>query len=208
MEVFDNYSEQYDQWYEEHRFAFLSEVEAFRKAVPRRGRGLEIGVGTGRFAQALGIGAGIDPSESMLRMARERGIKVWTGKGEHLPFPDGQFDFIVMAITFCFLEDPKQALRESVRVLRKDGKLIIGIVDRESGLGKEYQEKKKEGHRFYRMATFYTAGEIKELMEQQGFRDIVFFQTVFGPLDQIKKVEEPKEGCGQGGFVVLCGKKS
>jgi len=53
--IFDIYPKEYDNWYEENKFAYLSEIEALKKVIPEKGEGLEIGVGTGRFAQPLRI---------------------------------------------------------------------------------------------------------------------------------------------------------
>lgn len=85
MEVFNKLFREYDQWYEDNKWVFLSEVEALRKVIPKGKKGLEIGVGTGRFAKILGIEYGIDPSEKMLSIAKERGIKTFVGRGEDLP---------------------------------------------------------------------------------------------------------------------------
>lgn len=51
MNIFDAYPKEYDQWYERNRFAYLSEIETLKKVISETGRGLEIGVGTGRFAE-------------------------------------------------------------------------------------------------------------------------------------------------------------
>ncbi len=72
--VFDEYYKKYDEWYDKYKIAFSSELEAIRKVLPKRGKGLEIGVGTGRFASSLGVGCGIDPSENMVKAARARGV--------------------------------------------------------------------------------------------------------------------------------------
>ncbi|MDP8299697.1 MAG: SAM-dependent methyltransferase, partial [Candidatus Tantalella remota] len=72
--VFDELYKRYDAWYDENRFAYLSELEAVRKVLPEEGYGLEIGVGSGRFAAPLGIAKGIDPSKKMVELARERGV--------------------------------------------------------------------------------------------------------------------------------------
>jgi len=45
-----------------------------RVLLPWQGLGLEIGVGTGRFAAPLGIKVGVDPSMAMLAYAAERGV--------------------------------------------------------------------------------------------------------------------------------------
>jgi len=207
MKIFDIYSKEYDQWYEENKFAYLSELEALKKVVPKKGKGLEIGVGTGRFAQPLGVAFGIDPSKKMLEIAKKRGIKTFVGKGENLPFADNEFDYVLIVITICFVKNPEIVISEARRVLKNNGKLIIGIVDRNSHLGKFYQEKKRQGHRFYKFANFFSAKEIIKLLEKYNFKEIVTYQTIFQPLENIKKVEKPKKGFGKGGFVVVCGKK-
>jgi len=207
MTVFDTYSKEYDQWYERNKFAYLSEIEALKQVVPNNGKGLEIGVGTGRFAEPLRIAVGIDPSERMLQIARKRGIKTFIGKGENLPFGDKEFDFVLIAITLCFVDNPGQVISESRRVLKDNGKIIIGIVDRDSHLGKFYQEKKKQGHRFYKVANFFSVSEVIELLTKHGFKKIITYQTIFQPIEKMKKIEHPKTNCGEGGFVVISGGK-
>ena len=69
---FQKYSKEYDQWYERNKFAYLSEIEALKKVIPEQGKGLEIGVGTGRFAQSLGISVGLDPSEKSCQEERNK----------------------------------------------------------------------------------------------------------------------------------------
>jgi hypothetical protein len=54
--------------------------------LPRVNWGLEIGVGTGRFAVPLGVRWGVDPSIRMGKMAKARGIQVVSGRAESLPF--------------------------------------------------------------------------------------------------------------------------
>ena len=178
-----------------------------KKVVPKKGRGLEIGVGTGRFAQPLGVAFGIDPSKKMLEIAKKRGIKTFVGEGENLPFTDNEFDYVLIVITICFVKKPEKVISEARRVLKNNGKLIIGIVDKNSHLGKFYQEKKRQGHRFYKFANFFSAKEIIKLLEKYNFKEIVTYQTIFQSLENIKKVEKPKKGFGKGGFVVVCGKK-
>jgi len=79
MKIFDKYYKKYDLWYERNRFAYLSELEAIKKVLPKKGKGLEIGVGTARFAKPLGIKYGIDPSKKMLEIAKKKGVNVRLG---------------------------------------------------------------------------------------------------------------------------------
>jgi len=63
------------------------ELEAIRSVIPVKGRGVEIGVGSGIFASSPGIKDGIEPSSAMREQARERGINVIEGIAENLPYP-------------------------------------------------------------------------------------------------------------------------
>jgi hypothetical protein len=60
---FDEYASQYEDWFERNKFAFESELRAIREQLPKSNNGIEIGVGSGRFAVPLGIKIGIDPSK-------------------------------------------------------------------------------------------------------------------------------------------------
>jgi ubiquinone/menaquinone biosynthesis C-methylase UbiE len=207
MSIFDSYSMEYDEWYDKNRLAYLSEIEALKQVVPRGGKGLEIGVGTGRFAVPLGVSFGVDPSEKMLEIAKERGVKAFLGKGEQLPFGEAEFDFVLMVVTLCFVDNPDLVLSESRRVLRDGGKIIIGIVDKNSYLGRLYQQKKQQGHKFYEKANFYSVDEVIGLLKRHNFDEIVTYQTIFQPLEELKEVEKPEKGYGKGSFVVICGRK-
>lgn len=197
---FDEHYQEYDRWYERNRFAYLSELEAVKKVLPKKGYGLEIGVGSGRFAEPLGINIGIDSSEKMIGLARARGVNARIGSGEELPFDDATFDYVAIIVTLCFVQDPEKVIAEAARVLRPNGKIIVGIIDKESFLGKFYQEKESI---FYGYATFFTIKEVVLKLKAAGFKAFSYYQTIFNYLDKIDTVQEPQEGCGQGGFVVI-----
>jgi len=201
---FDALTTRYDAWFERHRAAYLSELKALRALLPKKPfLGLEVGVGTGRFASALGVQVGVDPAWNCLRLAKGRGVQVIMAVGEELPFRNGCFDLVLMVVTFCFLSDPQKALSEAKRVLRPGGLLLMGIIDRESPLGQLYARKKAEGKPFYRDADFYTPGEVISMLAEKGFRVIKVSQTVFRSPEEMEEVEEPAEGFGQGSFVAI-----
>jgi ubiquinone/menaquinone biosynthesis C-methylase UbiE len=170
--VFDSIADAYDQWYEapEGRLLFEEEVDCFRCLnIDYAGRWLEIGVGTGRFAQALGVTYGIDLSPPMAVKAVRRGVQVCIGRAEQLPSKKQVFDGVLMALNLCFLENPEKALQESFRVLRKNGKLVLGTVPADSPYGRAYIRKGDEGHPVYAHARFHTINEIVRLLEKTGF---------------------------------------
>jgi len=203
--VFDRYYKKYDAWYDRNKFAYLSELEAIKKVLPKIGKGLEIGVGTGRFAQALGIKYGIDPSKNMIRLAEKRGVNVKLDNGERLSSKNSTFDYVVIIITLCFVEDPSKVLKEAKRVLKRNGKIIIAIIDRENMLGKFYQRKKSV---FYKQAKFFSVKKIVHLLDETGFNKVSYRQTLFKKPDKIIEIEKSKIGFGKGGFVVISAYKS
>jgi len=203
INIFDKFYKKYDAWYERNKFAYLSELEAIKKVLPKKGKGLEIGVGTARFAKPLGIKYGIDPSKKMLEIAKKRGVDVKLGYGEKLPFKNSTFDYVAIIITLCFVKDPVKVLNEARRVLKKNGKIIIGIIDRNSFLGKFYQKKKSV---FYKQARFFRVKELTHLLEGVGFKNFSYYQTIFKLPEKINSIEKPKKGFGKGGFVVIAGR--
>ncbi len=203
--IFDQYYQKYDAWYSRNKFTYLSELEALKKVIPQEGKGLEIGVGTGRFASPLGIKYGIDPSRNMIKIARTRGIDARLNSGEHLVFKDGIFDFVAIIITLAFTRKPYIVLKEAKRVLKKNGKIVIGIIDRNSFLGKFYQRKKGI---FYKHANLLSIEEVTDLLKILGFNKFSYYQSVFNYPDRINSVQKPRKGFGKGGFVVISARKT
>lgn len=204
IEPFEQHPDRYDRWFDRHSAVFAAEVRALRSLRPPGGRGLAIGVGTGRFAQALDIEDGVDPSAEMRQRAQQRGLRVRDGTAEDLPYDDDQFDVALLVTTICFVDNVEQSLAEAHRVLAPGGTLLIGLVDRESLLGQRY-EAKKEDHPFYYAAHFHTTEEVVATMRAVGFREFAFRQTLVHPLDEVGEQEPVKHGYGEGAFVGIRG---
>jgi len=204
---FEKHADRYEEWFVKNPFAYQSELQAIKVLLPLYGVGIEIGVGSGRFAALLGIKLGVEPSEAMRKMASERGIEVIDGVAEDLPFENGRFHFALMVTTICFLDDIQAAFEEACRVLKPGGFLIVGFVDRESPLGQSYLRRAKQ-NLFYREATFYSLKEVVSYMKKSGFGRFAFTQTIFKDLEKIEAPEPVKEGYGEGSFVVVRGMKS
>lgn len=204
---FNTEVDRYERWYERNKLAYHSEINAIKKLIPE-GIGLEVGVGTGRFASALGIPYGIDPANESLNISYQRGINVARAVGEKLPFKDKSFDFTMIIVAISFLQNPQQVLYEMNRVLKERGKIIVGIVDKDSFLGELYQEKGKAGHLFYRHATLYTPLEVIDFLKESKFKNFKTYQTIFQLPGNLKDIEQPLEGYGKGGFVVIGAEKA
>ncbi|RLG18640.1 SAM-dependent methyltransferase [Candidatus Micrarchaeota archaeon] len=202
IEPFEKYPSRYEDWFNRNKFVYETELQAIRKLLPKNGKGIEIGVGSGRFAAPLGVKLGVEPSRKMREFAQKRGIEVVDGVAEKLPFEGNIFDFVLMVTTICFVDDIDASFREAYRVLLPGGSLIIGFIDKNSNLGKIYQEHKAKSV-FYKIATFYSITEVVSYLKKAGFKDFEFVQTIFHNLTEIKSIEPVKKGYGEGSFVVV-----
>lgn len=193
--------QEYDEWYDTHQSLYQSEIKALEKATPS-GLGLEIGVGTGRFASSLSVPYGLDPSFNMLKLTKQRNISVIQGFGENLPFKNESFHYVLIVFTIELVDDPPYFLKEAVRTLKKDGTLILGIMDRNSLWGEFYEQKAAQAES-YAGFSFLTPEEILEIFKNIDVEFEEAFQTLFQTPPDIKDIEQPKRGFGKGGFVVL-----
>ena len=91
-------------------------------------------------------------------------------------------------------------MTESHRVLKSGGRLIVGIIDKNSFLGKYYRRKKSI---FYKEANFFGVEELTDLLKVSGFGGFSYYQTLFHLPDKIKSTERSRKDFGEGGFVVI-----
>jgi SAM-dependent methyltransferase len=199
IEPFEKYSDRYDEWFEKNRDAYHAELEAILQLIPSpEAKGLEVGIGSGRFAVPLGIKTGVEPSEKMAIKAEKQGIRVFRHVAEDLPFSDSEFDFVLMVTTICFVDDILKSFTEAFRVLKPHGCIIVGFVDKESELGKQYR-KKRNTSVFYKEATFFSTQQVCNYLTDAGFGDLTFKQTLIPGETQ----EMTQDGFDKGAFVVV-----
>ncbi len=200
ISVFDNNALEYDNWFDKRSNIYQSEILALKEAIPMNKKGLEIGSGTGRFSLPFKICIGVEPSFNMSKLAEQNGMTIINAVAENLPFHNHSFDFALMVTTVCFLSDIPEAFSEIHRILKPKGEIILAIIDKNSELGKKYETEKLE-NKFYKDAHFHSTKEITELLEQSDFHSFFYWQTLtkFGT----NEIEQPKQGFGEGGFVVI-----
>ncbi|WP_291125351.1 class I SAM-dependent methyltransferase [Flavobacterium sp. UBA6031] len=196
---FDPIAKEYDQWFDDNKNTFHSELEALKYFLPTQGRGVEIGVGTGRFASELGISHGIEPSESMAILAKQRGIEVIISKAEKLPYENKSFDFAIMVAVDPFVEDIEKVYSEIARILKTGGRLIVGSLHRDGDVASKYMS--MTDSEVYKSANFYTVAETIQQLTLTGFSDFKTCQTLFSISPT--EVETPELGHGKGSFVAI-----
>jgi ubiquinone/menaquinone biosynthesis C-methylase UbiE len=196
---FNAIAKEYDQWFDANKNTFLSELAAVKYFLPKQGKGLEIGIGTGRFAMELGIKYGIEPSVPMGNIAKQRGIDVVIGNAENMPFDNESFDYAIMVAVDPFVENIEQVYREIYRVLKTGGKLIIGTLHKEGEVAQKYMD--MTDSEVYKSAQFHTVSETIEQLKSGGFSTFNTCQSLFSI--QPVKIETPIQGHNKGSFVAI-----
>lgn len=96
-------------------------------------RVLDIGCGSGLFIKMLDAthtaSTGIDVSDELLAIARERnpGAALLNQDMNALPFSDNSFSLVTGFNSIQYAEDAGKVLGEIKRVLKDDGKFVIGV---------------------------------------------------------------------------------
>ncbi|WP_256664189.1 class I SAM-dependent methyltransferase [Methanospirillum purgamenti] len=169
LTVFEEYAEEYDQWFSYNREIYLDELRRIRQAIGDiPSPALEIGVGSGRFAEPLGIRFGIEPSWALGVMAKDRGIEVIRAVGEAVPVQSSIFRMVVMITVLCFLKKPEETFREVHRIFMHDGKLLVAFIEKGGIIAERYLIHPDKG-RFLSQARFYNHDEVIRMITRTGF---------------------------------------
>jgi len=144
-------------------------------------RVLDVAVGTGCLLQLVaealpeGHAIGLDRSTAMVRLAQTKLVKGKTGhasamhsEGEGFIFKSAVFDMVFCVLGLYHFPDPLAALKETKRVLKKGGRLIL--CEYEAPADPELRTALTESfqltHPAYR---FYTGPELYTLVSDAGF---------------------------------------
>jgi SAM-dependent methyltransferase/glycosyltransferase involved in cell wall biosynthesis len=129
-----------------------STVEPMFCEIPKGSKVLDVGCNSGEFLKLLEEGkqcetVGVDISETVLELARQKGLKVYNADAENLPFEDASFDVVILREVLVHLHDPVKALREIKRVLKPSG-FLLGSAPH-ANLERMVWDDKRLHHRYY-----------------------------------------------------------
>jgi len=147
---------------------------------------LDVGCGTGRFtADFLKQGAkvyGLDSSPEMVEYAGRihRGAEFIVGEAEALPYSENHFDAVVTITALEFVADPLKALIEIRRVLKPNGTLLVGILNRNNSWNVYRRLRGLLGDPIWSRTHFFSGGELRGLLDKAGFADIVSESALLG----------------------------
>ncbi len=79
---------------------------------------------------------------------------------------------------------------------------MVAFLDRGTPTGRIYDANKHDSA-FYQEAIFYSAAEVKSMLEEAGFGSTRFIQTIFKDPREMTEPEPVKEGSGEGVFAVV-----
>jgi len=172
---FDPLAEDYESWFATPLGAFVAQREReliLHLLEANSGKTIvEVGSGTGYFLREVAFfGArcvGVEPSAEMLAVSMSRSgraIDYVRGCGEALPIKDATVDAVLFMTTLEFVQDVDATIREAARVVRPDGKLVIGVLNAE---GPWAQARRREGG-LWRDARFFSGAELKAELSHLG----------------------------------------
>ncbi|TCS79412.1 class I SAM-dependent methyltransferase [Tepidibacillus fermentans] len=228
MAWFDSFAKDYDQWYESNLGRFVDRVEKKlieEMAKPEKNEQvLDMGAGTGTYSlwlakKGLQVTA-VDQSKEMLKIAQDKaekeGLNIeWQiGDAHQLPFKDGTFDLVVSVTAVEFMDHPKKALREAMRVLKPNGRLVIGVLTKESSWGELYTQKAEEDpNNLFAKAHLYREEEIETLLPysfqlKKGLYLPPVMQFDEKEAEKIERERQGKQEKGAGFFVIRWDKEN
>jgi ubiquinone/menaquinone biosynthesis C-methylase UbiE len=142
------------------------EAEYIRRELKDCNKLLDIGCGIGVFEERLsGLDiTGLDISEEMITEARRRSDKKFVaGDAEDLEFDDATFDGVLYVASLEFITDYKKAVRESWRVTRPGGKLLVLMLNPASLY---FHEQSEDEDSYFRRVLHTDVDEIREYISE------------------------------------------
>ena len=219
MAIFDNEALEYDKWYSTKLGALVDEVEtalSFKLIEPQKDmKILDFGCGTGNYSIKLAesgcLVTGMDISKKMLDIAEKKAeksdlnIKFVYSESLKLPFKEETFDAALSIVTFDFIENSNNYFDEIFRVVKSGGRIVIGVINKDSSWGKLYQSEYFQNDSVFKYAHFFGKEDLKNIKKENL---VEMGESLFFPPDTKEEelsieLERKLSNKNEGGFI--CG---
>lgn len=229
---FDEYAAEYDAWFMDNANVLLSEVRLVTSTLDGAGKVLSVGCGSGLFEKimreefGITVENGIEPSNSMAEIAKKRGMKVTITTGEEYEFKENEYDTVLFNGSPSYITDLQSVINKVYKALPEGGRIILIDVPKESTYGILYNLAKAVGTwehpllegtyppnpypiELVKVANWRTTAEKIEMLENAGFKNLKFAQTLTThPLYSDIEAETPTEGFDKGDYVAITAYKT
>lgn len=224
MSSFDKFSEKYDTRFLNNRNVLMSELLLIEKILKGEGKILSVRCGGGFFESLLRergitIEDCIEPSE-MGKIVEARGLRVKRGYAEGASCPE-KYDIVLINGVIHYLRDPAKSLLEANRVLREGGHLLGWVAGEGSyrllyRLASLVDWKELEGVspkfsyplEFVREAKWQTVEEVRSLLRNAGFEEVLIMQTLTKhPKYSNDEAEYPSQGYDREEYLCIKARK-
>lgn len=188
QKIWDLMAEKYDDWFKTKYGIkiYREEIKKLRQVLGKGGgKVLDVGCGSGLFTIKLVKEKfevyGLDFSASMVKKAKEKNVEVFVADAHHLPVKNDFFDVVLFFTTFEFL-DENLALKEALRVLRKDGYVILGVHNwfNPWNVCRKIKAKIKKKS-VYGMVKYYSVLSLKRILKEHLFHITILTSCIFLP---------------------------
>jgi ubiquinone/menaquinone biosynthesis C-methylase UbiE len=216
-QIFDEWPEKYDQWFETPIGRLVRDYESrLLLEMTRPGQGeliLDVGCGTGIFTiDLLAAGSqvtGLEPSLPMLQRAGKKAVggsfHMVQGDMRWLPFADGAYDKTVSVTAIEFLGDARGGIAELFRVTKPGGLIVVASLNSLSPWAKRREAAAKEGHPIFKQVRFRSPAEMADLVPLPArIKTAIHFQKHDDP-NKARQIEKEGEARGlvSGAFLVV-----
>jgi len=221
-QIFDDWPERYDRWFETPTGRLINHYESqlLREFLqPDKGELiLDAGCGTGIFTrEVLQSGAsviGLDISLTMLQRSIEKAGKLpfccLQGDMLRLPFPDGVFDKSLSVTAIEFIADAAAAVTELFRVTKLGGLIVVATLNSLSPWAtRRTQDAKTKGHPIFERVYFRSPAEMLACAPVAGkFATAIHFSKQDDPSQAaIIEAEGKRLNATTGAFLIVSWKK-
>jgi ubiquinone/menaquinone biosynthesis C-methylase UbiE len=220
-EIFDEWPEKYDQWFETPIGGLVRKYEsALIREMLQPGAGefiLDAGCGTGVFTHdLLTAGAkvtGLDLSFPMLRRAGKKAgaypFRMVQGDLRRLPFAGNSFDKVISVTAIEFIDDAQAAVAELFRVVRPGGWIVVASLNSLSPWAVRRKADAHKGHSLFKYARFRSPEEMAVLASVAAVvKTAIHFLKNDDPIKAETIEEEGRaKGLATGAFLLVGWKK-